>query len=228
MTFFALGHRGVMGVEPENTLRSFLRAEREKLDGIELDLHLSRDGSLVVMHDDTVDRTTDGTGAVNDLTVAQLRELDAGLGERVPLFEEVLDAVGPDLPIQAEIKDVKAAGVLARVIRERGLVERVSVLSFHDEALRACAEALPEARIVLVAEGREDDLVERARAVGARLVSLDMRRVHLEVVDRLREAGVEVMAWSVNTPRDLAVARALGLVGAVTDVPEMKQTIMAG
>lgn len=82
-----------MGVEPENTLRSFVAAELAGLDVIELDLHLSKDGALVVMHDADVDRTTDGSGPIADRTLAQLRTLDAGRGERVPVFEEVLDAV---------------------------------------------------------------------------------------------------------------------------------------
>src|SRR5205814_10332581 len=82
LSFLTIGHRGVMGVEPENTLRSFVRAEREGLDVIELDLHLSKDGALVVMHDADVDRTTDGTGPIAERTLAELRDLDAGRGER--------------------------------------------------------------------------------------------------------------------------------------------------
>ncbi|PWI41726.1 glycerophosphodiester phosphodiesterase family protein [Streptomyces sp. ICBB 8177] len=223
MTSFTIGHRGVMAAEPENTLRSFLRAEREGLDGIELDLHLSKDGALVVMHDETVDRTTDGRGAVADLTLDELRTLDAGLGERVPVFEEVLDAVGPGLPIQAEIKDVAAARVLAGVLRERNLLERVSVLSFHDEALREIRDLLPDATTVLVAEATGPDFPDRAKAVGARLVSLELPELNLRTVERCQAAGIDVMAWTVNTDRDLALARALGLVGWVTDVPDTKR-----
>lgn len=228
MSFFTVGHRGVMGAEPENTLRSFLRAEREGLDWIELDLHLSKDGALVVMHDAEVDRTTDGTGAVADLTLAELRELDAGLGERVPVFEEVLDAVGR--PVQAEIKDVAAARVLAQVLRERSETDRVSVLSFHDEALRQVRASLPQARTVLVAEGplAPDGLVERSRAAEARLVSLELRRISRDVVERCHAAGIDVIAWTVNTRQDLALARALDLDGVVTDVPAIRHAVAAG
>lgn len=226
MSFFTIGHRGVMGVEPENTLRSFVRADREGLDGIELDLHLSKDGALVVMHDATVDRTTDGTGAISDFTLEELRGLDAGLGERVPVFEEVLDAV--PAPVQAEIKDVAAARVLAALLRERGLLERVSVLSFHDEALREVKDLLPQVRTVLVAGRTGADLVARARAVEAELVSLELRHLNLDVVERCHAAGIAVMAWTVNTPRDLALATALGLDGACTDVPDIKRAVEAG
>jgi glycerophosphoryl diester phosphodiesterase len=218
MSFLTVGHRGVMGVEPENTLRSFRRAEQAGLDQIELDLHLSKDGELVVMHDPEVDRTTDGRGLVSDLTAAEIRGLDAGLGERVPVFQEVLDAVRR--PIQAEIKDVAAATVLAGVLRERGETGRVSVLSFHDEALAGIRAALPGVRTVLVASELGPDIVPRAQAVGARLVSLDLTQLNLDVVRRCHDAGIAVMAWTVNSARDWALARALGLDGAATDLPE--------
>jgi glycerophosphoryl diester phosphodiesterase len=218
MSFLTVGHRGVMGVEPENTLRSFRRAEQAGLDQIELDLHLSKDGELVVMHDAEVDRTTDGSGLIRELTIGEIRGLDAGLGERVPVFQEVLEAVS--LPIQAEIKDVAAARVLAGVLRERGETGRVSVLSFHDEALAEIHALLPEVRTVLVASELGPDLVPRARAVGARLVSLDLTQLTLAVVRRCHDAGIAVMAWSVNSAQDWALVRALGLDGAATDLPQ--------
>lgn len=217
MSFLTVGHRGVMGVEPENTLRSFRAAQAAGLDQIELDLHLSKDGALVVMHDEDVDRTTDGAGLIRDLTLAEIRTLDAGLGERVPVFEEVLDAVSR--PIQAEIKDVAAARVLADTLRERGETERVSVLSFHDEALAEIRELLPDVRTVLVAGDLGPEIVTRAQAVGARLVSLELRQLSLDVVSRCQAAGIAVMAWTVNTAQDWALARALGLDGAATDLP---------
>jgi glycerophosphoryl diester phosphodiesterase len=217
MGFLTVGHRGVMAVEPENTLRSFRRAVREGVDQVELDLHLSKDGALVVMHDPSVNRTTDGSGRIRDLTLAELRGLDAGLGEHVPVFEEVLDAV--ELPIQAEIKDVAAARVLASALQEHGAAGRVSVLSFHDEALAEIHALLPGVATVLVAEELGPDLVPRAQAVGARLVSLDLTRLSLDVVRRCRAAGIAVMAWTVNTPQDWAIARAFDLDGAATDLP---------
>jgi glycerophosphoryl diester phosphodiesterase len=217
MSFLTVGHRGVMGVEPENTLRSFRRAEREGVDQVELDLHLSKDGALVVMHDTSVDRTTDGSGRLRDLTLAEIRGLDAGQGERVPVFEEVLAAVRG--PIQAEIKDTAAARVLASVLRERGETGRVSVLSFHDEALAEIRTLLPAAATVLVAGASGPDIVPRAQAVGARLVSLDLTRLTLDVVRRCHDAGIAVMAWTVNSPQEWALARALGLDGAATDLP---------
>ncbi|MFJ1730089.1 glycerophosphodiester phosphodiesterase [Streptomyces sp. NPDC088254] len=221
MNFLTIGHRGVMGVEPENTLRSFVAAERAGLDVVELDLHLSKDGALVVMHDADVDRTTDGSGPIADLTLDELRALDAGRGERVPVFEEVLEAVS--LPVQAEIKDVRAARALAEVMRARALVDRVEVSSFHDEAVAEIARLVPGVRTALVGSRYGVDIVERAVAVGAATVCLDIRRLTLEIVERARAQGLRIFGWVVNTPEHLRLVRALELDGATTDRPEIKQ-----
>lgn len=210
-----------MGVEPENTLRSFVRAEASGMDAIELDLHLSKDGALVVMHDMDVDRTTDGSGPIAARTLAELRELDAGQGERIPVFEEVLEAVSS--PLQAEIKDVAAARALADVIRERDLVGRVEVSSFHDEAVTEIARLVPGVRTVLIASRWGADVVDRAKAAGAATLALNIRRLTLEIVEQAHSEGVKVIGWVVNTQDHLRLARALGLDGATTDFPEIRR-----
>jgi glycerophosphoryl diester phosphodiesterase len=222
LNFLTIGHRGVMGVEPENTLRSFVAAERAGLDLIELDLHLSKDGALVVMHDAEVDRTTDGTGPIAEKTLAELRALDAGRGERVPVFEEVLDAV--KAPLQAEIKDVAAARTLAEVMHRRDLAGRVEVLSFHDEAIAEIARLVPGVRTALVASHYGTDVVERAVTAGAATVCLNIRRLTLEIVEHARKADLRIIGWVVNTPEHLRLVRALELDGATTDYPEIRRT----
>ncbi|WP_280885603.1 glycerophosphodiester phosphodiesterase family protein [Streptomyces sp. LBL] len=222
MNFLTIGHRGVMGVEPENTLRSFLAAEEAGLDVIELDLHLSKDEALVVMHDADVDRTTDGTGPIAGQTLEELRALDAGRGERVPVFEEVLDAVR--LPLQAEIKDVAAARALAEVMERRDLTARVEVSSFHDEAIAEIARLVPGVRTALIASRFGTDVVDRAVEAGARTVCLNIRRLNLEVVEHARKADLRIIGWVVNTQDHLRLVRALGLDGATTDYPEIKRT----
>ncbi|EPH45029.1 glycerophosphodiester phosphodiesterase family protein [Streptomyces aurantiacus] len=222
MNFLTIGHRGVMGVEPENTLRSFVAAQAAGLDIIELDLHLSKDGALVVMHDADVGRTTDGRGPIAEKTLAELRELDAGKGERIPVFEEVVDAV--KAPLQAEIKDVAAARALAEVMIARDLTGRVEVLSFHDEAIAEIARLVPGVRTALVASRYGTDVVQRATAVGATTLVLSIRRLTLEIVEHARKADLRIIGWVVNTQDDLRLVRALQLDGATTDYPEIKRT----
>ena len=211
-----------MGTEPENTLRSFVAAQHAGLDVIELDLHLSKDGALVVMHDADVDRTTDGTGAIAEKTLAELRALDAGRGERVPVFEEVLEAVRA--PLQAEIKDVAAARALAEVMLKRDLVARVEVSSFHDEAVAEITRLVPGVRTALIGSRYGTDIVDRAVEAGAATVCLNIRRLTLEVVEQARKADLRIIGWVVNTQDHLRLVRALQLDGATTDYPEIKRT----
>ncbi|MFF0013634.1 glycerophosphodiester phosphodiesterase [Streptomyces sp. NPDC005374] len=222
MNFLTIGHRGVMGTEPENTLRSFTAAQQAGLDVIELDLHLSKDGALVVMHDTDVDRTTDGTGPIAEKTLTELRALDAGRGERVPVFEEVLDAVHS--PLQAEIKDIAAARALAEVMLRRDLVSRVEVSSFHDEAVAEIGRLVPGVRTALIGSRFGPDIVERAVEAGAGTVCLNIRRLTLEVVEAARKADLKIIGWVVNTQDHLRLVRALELDGATTDYPEIKRT----
>ncbi|MFI6643983.1 glycerophosphodiester phosphodiesterase [Streptomyces sp. NPDC050504] len=222
MSFLTIGHRGVMGVEPENTLRSFVRAQRCGMDAVELDLHLSKDGALVVLHDADVDRTTDGSGPVAEKTLAELRGLDAGRGERIPTFDEVLAAVSA--PLQAEIKDVAAARALAELMRRHDLAGRVEVSSFHDEAVAEIASLVPGVRTVLIADRWGGDVVDRARAVGAGSLALSIRRLTLETVEAAHAAGLKVIGWVVNTQEQLRLARALELDGVTTDFPEIRRT----
>ncbi|MEV3911464.1 glycerophosphodiester phosphodiesterase [Streptomyces canus] len=222
MNFLTIGHRGVMGTEPENTLRSFVAAQQAGLDLIELDLHLSKDGALVVMHDTDVDRTTDGTGPIAEKTLSELRALDAGRGERVPVFEEVLDAV--QSPLQAEIKDIAAARALAEVMLRRNLVSRVEVSSFHDEAIAEIGRLVPGVRTALIGSRFGPDIVERAVEAGAGTVCLNIRRLTLEVVEAARKADLKIIGWVVNTQDHLRLVRALELDGATTDYPEIKRT----
>jgi glycerophosphoryl diester phosphodiesterase len=211
-----------MGVEPENTLRSFVAAQHAGLDVIELDLHLSKDGALVVMHDTDVDRTTDGTGPIAEKTLSELRALDAGRGEHVPVFEEVLDAV--NAPLQAEIKDVQAARALAEVMLKRDLVARVEVSSFHDEAIAEITRLVPGVRTALIGSRYGTDIVDRAVEVGASTVCLNIRRLTLEITEQARKADLRVIGWVVNTQDHLRLVRALQLDGATTDYPEIKRT----
>lgn len=221
-------------MEPENTLRSFVAAQEAGLDAIELDLHLSKDGALVVMHDTDVDRTTDGTGPIAEKTLAELRALDAGRGERVPVFEEVLDAV--HTPLQAEIKDKQAARALAEVMNRRGLAGRVEVSSFHDEAIAEIKPLVPGVRTALISslpQSRTNssggtpigtDIVDRAVEAGAETVCLNIRRLTLEIVERARKADLRIIGWVVNTQDQLRLVRAFGLDGATTDHPDIKRT----
>lgn len=202
------GHRGSMATEPENTLRSFRRAAKDGAALIELDLHRSADGALVVMHDSTVDRTTDGTGRVNDLELHTIKGLRSG-GERVPTFSEVLEAV--DAPIQVEVKDPLAVEPLVALLTERPeLNTRLVLSSFKDDIVGELAAALPDFRRGLITSGYDDGPLARHRALGSTFAYCGWDGLNAVTVSTLHDAGLEVTVWPVNTRAEVELAVALG------------------
>jgi glycerophosphoryl diester phosphodiesterase len=219
-----VGHRGAAGLEPENTLRSFRRAAEEEADAVELDLHLTRDEHLVVLHDADVDRTTNGSGPVAEMTLEELKRLDAGLGERVPTFEEVLEATG--LPIHAELKAVEAAGPLAASILERGLASRVMPISFYPEALRQMRLFLPNLPVGLILGGAPPNPAAGARSVEATFISLEATHLDEATVERCYRAGLRVTTWTVNEPEEMRRTLEMGVDGIVTDRPDLLASLL--
>jgi glycerophosphoryl diester phosphodiesterase len=218
------GHRGSLGTEPENTLRSFRRAVADGCDEIELDLRVTADGELVIMHDATVDRTTSGTGAVEELTFAELRALDAGLGEQVPTWAETVAAI--DVRFQAEVKAEAAVPLLAQSLKsDPTLAERTLVTSFHPEILLAVREAFPDVTTGHIF-GRTPDTAEviaRTRAAGATWSLCGIAGLTPEAVADLHAAGLKATAWPVPDAATLATAVSLAVDGITTDNPHLLQ-----
>ncbi|WP_432883544.1 glycerophosphodiester phosphodiesterase [Kribbella sp. CA-245084] len=216
------GHRGAVGTEPENTLRSFRRAVADGCDEIELDLRVSADGELLIIHDATVDRTTSGSGEVASLTLAELQALDAGLGEQIPTWSETVAAV--DIRIQAEIKAEAAVPLLAQSLKSNpSLAARTLVTSFHPEILLAIREAYPDATTGHIF-GRTPDIPEvitRTRAAGATWSLCGITGLTPAGVAALHAAGLSVTAWPVPNPKTLTQAVALGVDGITTDNPHL-------
>lgn len=215
------GHRGALGTEPENTLRSFRRAVADGCDEIELDLRVTADGELVIMHDATVDRTTSGTGEVAALTLAELRALDAGDGEQIPTWAETVAAVG--VRIQAEVKAAAAVPLLAQSLKaDPSLAERTLVTSFHPEILLAVREAFPDVTTGHIF-GRTPEIPEviaRTRAAGASWALCGIAGLTAEGVAEIHAAGLQATAWPVPDATTLAEATALGVDGITTDHPQ--------
>jgi glycerophosphoryl diester phosphodiesterase len=216
------GHRGALGTEPENTLRSFRRAVADGCDEIELDLRVTADGELVVLHDATVDRTTSGSGEVASLTLAEVRSLDAGLGETVPTWAETVAAI--DVRFQAEVKAEAAVPLLAETLKaDESLAERTLVTSSHPEILIAVRREFPQ-----VSTGRIfgrtpaiDDVITLTLEVEAGWALCGITGLTREGVAELHSAGLDVTAWPVPDAETLATAVALGVDGITTDNPHL-------
>jgi glycerophosphoryl diester phosphodiesterase len=221
-----IAHRGSMAIEPENTLRSFTRAQADGADEIELDLRLSADGEVVVIHDGTVDRTTDGSGRVDAMSLAELRALDAGMGERIPTIREVLTAVR--LPIQAEVKDPAAVEPFARIVAELGAEDRIVVSATLADTLRAAARAMPEIPRALILGKTPDDLVAQASAAGATWLAPGIARLTPRHMAECADAGISVDAWPANSEEQMRRCMALRVQAVTSDDPAAARRWGAG
>ncbi|PYI56961.1 glycerophosphodiester phosphodiesterase [Paenibacillus flagellatus] len=225
-----VGHRGAAGDAPENTLASFALAVKQGADAIELDVHPSKDGRLVVCHDTTVNRTTNGKGEIGQMTVEQLKKLDAGswggkafAGERLPLLEDVFDLVPPRMEVNVEIKSDSPAlrDALIGMLRERELFGRVFVSSFNHECLVRLKRAEPLVKIGLLYDTKPLRPAEAHGKYGVEPYSL---HPHHKLVDRsfVEEAerlGLRVYPWTVNDEPRMRALVELGVSGIITDFP---------
>lgn len=217
------GHRGAAGLAPENTLRAFRLARELGCDAVELDVQLTRDGELAVIHDALVDRTTDGSGPVAGFTMAELKRLDAGEGERIPTFAEVI-ALLADSPvhIQIELKGPDTARPTAELIEKGGLVHRVTLTSFFHRRVVRAKEILPEARTgILISCSPYDPcaLLETSRADNLHVAH---PRLDSELVRLVHECGKKIFAWGdITRPEVVDRCVSLGVDAIGSDLPDM-------
>ncbi len=198
-----LGHRGAAAEEPENTLRGFQRGLELGVAGMELDVQLTQDGRLAVIHDATVDRTTNGRGRVRDFTLAELQRLDAGKGERIPGLEEVVALVRGRAYLLVELKQMEAAPALLRFCQERRLFEEVRIISFWHPAVKAFKEQEPRLQTGVLLVGCPADPPGLARAALADTLVLNYQYVNRELVDAAHRQGLKVSIWNIDSPEIL-------------------------
>jgi len=222
-----------MGYCPENTMASFERGLELGADWIELDVHLSRDEALIVIHDETLDRTTDGHGLVRDHTLAELRTLDAGGGEHIPTLDEVLAwARERETIVDIEIKNapVYYAGIEQKVVAAvsaAGMTDNVIVISFDHVAVRRVHELEPRITTgVLYACRPTDGGVSLAHATGADAVLPHWTYITREDVELAHEAGLAVAPWATSDPAVLRHLIACGVDSIGTNHPDILRDIL--
>jgi len=238
------GHRGFSGAAPENTPASFRAAIAAGCDIIELDVHLSRDGEVVVIHDDTLERTTDGRGKAAEQTFAELRRLDAGAwfdpsfaGERIPSLAEVLALARGRVLVNIELKKGKIplpytleelADTALREVEKAGMESQVLFSSFAPAAIdriRARDLALPVALI------RDRPWASPAEAGDGKIYpALNCKAVVLNEgnIRRARGEGIRVHVWTVNAPEEMARFISLGVDGIITNHPDRLVRLLKG
>ncbi|MFF2620620.1 glycerophosphodiester phosphodiesterase [Oerskovia jenensis] len=232
--FRVVAHRGNSSVAPQNTLAAFEAAWRAGADSIEIDVQLTADGEVVVIHDDTLDATTDGTGRVDALTLADVRAVDAGswfapayAGQRVPTFAEVVDflVTHPGIDLLLEVKGDWGPDDVRKVtepVQRAGLVGRVIGQSFWPSTVAALAKVAPDLRRGLLVGEYSDDLLATCTELGVMTCNpaghLLVERPGL--VDELQGDGLEVQVWTLDEPAQWTLALVAGVDAVITDRPD--------
>jgi len=227
----AIAHRGASGHAPENTLAAFRKAVAMGAAFIETDLQLSRDARLVAIHDDTVNRTTNGQGGVHDLTLAELRRLDAGswfgsefAGERIPTVEEILEfARKHDVVFYLELKPAGSWGgehALVSALRESKEIARSAVISFDPAIILNIRNLEPTLMTGLLYEGQLPDPIAKAVEIGARQLAVRGDLVTPRLLKEAREKDLQVICWTVNHPAHMRLLAEAGVNGIMSDYPD--------
>ncbi len=220
-----IGHRGAMGYAPENTLLSFRKALELRCDMIELDVRLCKSGELIVFHDDTLERTTNGAGPVSEQTLELLRTLDAGCGEKIPLFQEVLGLIAGKAKVDVELKGPGTAMPTARLI-DRFLAQggwsrgHFLVSSFDCQELSVFKRLAPYTAVGILCENTPAGLFSLAGSLGAYSLNISYNRVTHELVEHIHREGMKVLVWTVDSPDEIARAKEMGVDGIISNFPD--------
>ena len=235
-----IAHRGFSAAYPENTLLSFRKALALGVTQLELDLQLSFDGHLIVMHDGSVDRTTNGSGNVSDLNLSEIKELDTGSwvgpefeGLKVPTYQEVLTELDGEPTLVTELKFAGNDGIrpVLEMVENEGATNQVVISSFDLDKLtvvRQLAPDMPTTALLKTDDASARERVDRVLALGADTIGPRCSDTTQELVDVAHEAGLRVRAWGLGRDQGEEMTRLLdlGVDGMTTDCPDILQTIL--
>lgn len=223
--FICFAHRGASGHEPENTLAAVEKAIALGADWIEVDVHVVA-GELIIIHDELLDRTTNGTGYFRDKSFAYLRSLDAGKGQCIPTLREVFDSADRRAGINVELKGPKTASLTVSLIEEyvrerQWHYEQFIVSSFNRSELKKVRKLNPHIRIGILIDRPRRHYAIFARRYHAYSVHAQISIASARFIARAHERGLKVFVYMVNSPEDIDRLQALGVDGIFTDFPEL-------
>jgi glycerophosphoryl diester phosphodiesterase len=220
-----IGHRGAKAHVAENTLESFQHALDLGAEGIELDVHACATGKLVVIHDFTVDRTTNGKGEVSKMTLTELKKLKIEDQYRVPTLEEVMSLVGKQCFVNIEMKGRHTAKpvseFLKRLVKGEGYTYNSFIVSsFQKEELRIMSDINPDVHLGVLTQASVTEAWEWAEEFKAKAIHPHFTLLTDSNVQKAQMAGYKVYTWTVNEPDDIARVKAMGVDGIISDYPE--------
>ncbi|MGO4817801.1 glycerophosphodiester phosphodiesterase [Flavobacterium sp. W22_SRS_FP1] len=220
-----IGHRGARGYEPENTLLGFQKAIELRVDQIELDVHLSSDNELMVIHDETIDRTTNGTGFVNWFSLQELKDFRMEKEQQIPTLPEVLDLIDQKCSINIELKSYETADKVVELIEQYVLEKKWKfnqflVSSFDWNALQQVAFSNPEISIGVLTETDLDLALAFAKVIQAKSIHPYFHLLTKDNTASMQEEGFQIFPWTVNEIEDIERIKTYDVDGIISDFPD--------
>ena len=192
-----IGHRGAAALEPENTLLSIALAMEIGVDAVEIDVRLSKDKEIVVIHDSTVDRTTNGTGPVSSYTLKEMKKLDAGKGETIPTLQEVIDLIGNKVRLVIELKEESTERRVVELTKRNNLDDNVYVISFWHRLVKTVKEMDSRIKTGVLLVGCPVDVCIATQASADALV-MEYTFVNRKFVEIAHKEGLKVFIWNID------------------------------
>jgi glycerophosphoryl diester phosphodiesterase len=218
--FFKIAHRGASAYEPENTLRSFKLALDMKSDMIELDVRMSKDEHLVVIHDSTVDRTTNGRGCVKGMTLEELKKLDAGKGEKIPTLEEAIEVGVGKTKFAIEIKEQGTEEKTIGLIKEYGLLNDVFIISKNPDLLKNVKNLEAALRTCLITVFSCTSINSGRKSLADAIAPFHFF-ISKRLVKNVRRSGLFLFTWVVDSEKRAVWMKGIGINGIVTNRPDI-------
>lgn len=229
MTPLVIAHRGASAYQPENTLAAFALAIAQGAQMIELDLHCSSDNQVVVIHDETLDHTTNLKGRVDEFTLAEIKQADAGHGERVPTLEETLDLTVGKLRLYLEIKDARAAAETLRIVRARRCQSEVMLASFDIELMRRLGEEVRDIELGVILGNETLNPIVRwreafpwiaLRGINYQVLCMQVELCYGYLARQTKASGKKLYVWTADEDSQFAKMIERGVDGIVTNKPD--------
>jgi len=215
-----IGHRGACGHAPENTLASIEKAISVRCDFTEVDVQRTADESLILLHDERVDRTTNGKGVAAGMTLADIRKLDAGGGQVIPTLEEALATAHGRIGLILELKAEGLAYDVCGIVRASGFPGEIIYASFLHDELQHVRRADPDAKTLVLFKRFPENPAAEAAMLQATHVGLRFNTATMPLVKAIHKARLALFVYTVNKPADIARMRLLGVDGIVSDYPD--------
>jgi len=215
-----IGHRGARVYAAENTLKSFKKALEIGVDAVELDVRKTKDDQLVVIHDADVKRTTDKEGLVSEFSLKEIKDLDAGNGEKIPTLEEALDFLDKKVKVFVELKEAGAEKQVLSIVHEKGLEKNVVIVSFLEDALKKVRELDKEIETGLI-YAKHNNPIKAALDLKANYLLALYKFTHTANVEKAHECGLKMVVWTINNPEEVKEYAKKGVDGIASDKPDI-------